>query len=139
MKNRYKVLIVDEDEEMLCTLKKRLEQEAYTVETTRSTVDALEKVKSDKYHIILIDTDMPDMNGIELLREIKGYDALAQVIMTARNSTMEKILSSLEHGANDYIPKPFDSEEHVLQVIDYSVRKLERWRESIIKLVKQPT
>jgi len=139
MKHKYKVLIVDKEEETLNTLKKLLEQETYTVETTRSAVEAFEKVKSDKYHIVLIDTDMPDMNGIELLKEIKSYDALTQIIMLAENSTIEKILSSLEYGANDYIQKPFESKEHVLQVIDYSVEKLERWRESIIQTVKQPT
>jgi len=136
MKYKYKVLIVDDEEEILCTLKKLLEQETYVVETTRSSVDAFEKIKSDKYHIVLIDTDMPEMNGIELLKEIKSYDALAQVIMMAGNSTMEKILSSLEYGANDYIQKPFTSMEHVMQVIDYSVQKLERWRQSIIQIVK---
>jgi len=136
MKYKYKVLIVDDEEEILCTLKKLLEQETYVVETTRSSVDAFEKIKSDKYHIVLINTDMPEMNGIELLKEIKSYDALAQVIMMAGNSTMEKILSSLEYGANDYIQKPFTSMEHVMQVIDYSVQKLERWRQSIIQIVK---
>jgi len=136
MKYRYKVLIVDEEEEILCTLKKLLEQETYAVETTRSAINAFEKVKSDKYHIVLIDIDMPEMNGIELLKEIKSYDALTQVIMMAGHSTMEKILSSLEYGANDYIMKPFKSVEHVIQVIDYSVQKLERWRESIIQIVK---
>jgi len=135
---KYKVLIVDKEEKVLCTLKKILEQETYIVETVQSTVDALEMVKSDKYHIVLIEIDMPDMNGIELLKEIKNYDALTQVIMMTEHSTMEKILSSLEYGANDYIPKPFNSIEHVMQVIDYSVQKLERWRESIIQIVKHP-
>lgn len=136
MKYKYKVLIVDEEEEILCTLKKLLEQETYAVETTRSAINAFEKVQSDKYHIVLIDIGMPEMNGIELLKEIKSYDALTQVIMMAGHSTMEKILSSLEYGANDYILKPFKSVEHVIQVIDYSVQKLERWRESIIQIVK---
>lgn len=138
MKQKYQVLIVDENEEISCALKKLLEQEAYAVEITRSAVDALKKVKSDKYHIVLIDTDMSEMNGIELLKEIKSYDALTQVIMTAGQSTIEKILSSLEYGANDYISKPFLSMEHIVRSVDDSVQKLERWRQSIIQLVKQP-
>ncbi len=138
MKHKYQVLIVNEDEEILCALKTLLEQETYTVETTRSAIDALKKVKSDKYHIVLIDTDMSEMNGIDLLKEMKSYDALTQVIMMAGQSTMEKILSSLEYGANDYIPKPFGDMEHIVRSIDDSVQKLERWRQSIIQLVKQP-
>lgn len=135
MKYKYKVLIVEEDEDIISTLTKLLEKETYTVEAIRSAGDALERIKSEKYHIVLIDTDMHEMSGIDLLKEIKSYDALAQVIMMSGNSTMENILSSLEYGANDYIRKPFKSEEHVMQVIDYSVQKLERWRESIIQLV----
>lgn len=135
MKHQYKVLIVDTEEETLCRLKGLLEQENYAVETAQNAANALDKVKSDKYHIVLIETDLPEMDGIELLKAIKSYDALTQVIMVARHSTMEKVLSSLEFGANDYIPKPFENMEFVLQVIDYSVQKLERWREAIIRLV----
>lgn len=139
MKSKYKVLITDNEEETLDTLKKLLEQEGFTVETTMSTVAAFEKVKEDKYHIVLINVDMPEMDGIKLLKEIKNYDALTQVIMMSRNSTMDKILSSLEYGANDYIMKPIDNKEHLLRVIDYSVQKLERWRKCIIRLVTKPT
>lgn len=135
MKHQYKVLIVDTEEETLCRLKGLLEQENYAVDTAQNAANALDKVKSDKYHIVLIETDLPEMDGIELLKAIKSYDALTQVIMVARHSTMEKVLSSLEFGANDYIPKPFENMEFVLQVIDYSVQKLERWREAIIRLV----
>ena len=135
MKYKYKILIVDDEEEVLDTLKKHLEQEKYKVETTISD-DALEKVKSDKYHIVLIDIVMPQMDGLELLREIKKYDPMTQIIMMTEGSTMDSILKSLEYGANDYIDKPLKSAEYVLNVIDYSVQKLERWREAIIQLVK---
>ncbi len=135
MKYKYKILIVDDEEEVLDTLKKHLEQEKYKVETTISD-DALEKVKSDKYHIVLIDIVMPQMDGLELLREIKKYDPMTQIIMMTDGSTMDSILKSLEYGANDYIYKPLKSAEYVLNVIDYSVQKLERWREAIIQLIK---
>lgn len=136
MKHKYKVLIADEDEEILSLLSKNLEQETYMVETTQSASYALEKIMKDKYHIILIDMDLSDMNGIELLKEIKAFDAMAQVIMMAGYSTMDKILNSLEHGANDYIQKPFSSMEHVIEVVNYSVEKLERWRKAIIEIIK---
>ena len=139
MKNKYKVLIVDVDEDVLIILKNLLEHETYEIEITRSAVEAVEKIKNDKYHIVLLNIDMPEINGLELLKDIKNYDALTQVIVTAEHSTMDKILSSLEYGANDYIMKPVDNVELVLQTVDYSVQKLERWRECIIQLVKQPT
>ncbi len=136
MKQKYKILIVDDEEGIVGTLKKHLKLDGYTVDTAQSAVEALEKVKKDKYHIVLTDIVMPEMDGIELLREIKSYDALTQVIMMTGYSTMDKTLSSLEFGANDYILKPFKSVEHVMQIIDYSIKKLERWRESITQMVK---
>ena len=129
-------MIVDYEEEIVQTLKKHLELEGYTIDTAQSTPEALEKVKNDKYHVVLTEIVMPEMDGIELLREIKLYDALTQVIMMTGHSTMERTLNSLELGANDYILKPFPSVEQVSTVIDYSVQKLERWREAIIQIVK---
>ncbi|HEY5583308.1 MAG TPA: response regulator [Ruminiclostridium sp.] len=135
MKYKYNILIVGDEEEVLDTLKKHLEQEKYKVETTISK-DAIEKFKSDKYHIVLIDIVMPQMDGFELLREIKKYDPMTQIIVMTECSTMDSILKSLEYGANEYIYNPINSAEYVLNVIDYSVQKLERWREAIIQLVK---
>jgi len=136
MKYKYKVLIADADEKILSTLKNHLEQQNYEVEVTQSAKNAFKKVKSDKYHIALIDIDLPEMSGIELLREIKSFDALIQVIMMAENSTMDKILNALEYGANDYIQKTLSDVEYITQIINYSVEKLERWRKSIIQIIK---
>jgi len=136
MKYKYKILIVDKEEEVLRTLRKHLDMEGYKVETIKSSVHAFEKIKNNKYHIVLINIEMPEMDGIGLLREIKKYDSMTQIIMMTEHSTMDKILSSLEYGANDYIYKPFKSDEHVMNIIDHSVQKLERWREVIIQIVK---
>lgn len=136
MKHKYKILIVDDEEDIVGTLKKHMKLDGYTVDTAQSAVEAFEKVKKDKYHVVLTDIVMPEMDGIELLREIKSYDALTQVIMMTGYSTMDKTLSSLEFGANDYILKPFKSVEQVMEIIDYSIKKLERWRESITQMVK---
>lgn len=135
MKYRYKVLIVNDHEEVLHILKKRIEQTGYTVESAKSTADAFEKVKNDKYHIVLIDSSIPHMDGVELLREIKKYDPMTQIIMMAEDSNMDTILSSLEYGANDYINRPLKNQEGIINVIDYSVQKLERWREAIQQIV----
>lgn len=136
MKQKYKVLIVDDEEGIGSTLKKHLELAGYMADYIQGAPEAFVKIKNDKYHIVLTDIVMPEMDGIELLKEIKRYDALTQVIMMTGYSTMDKTLSALEYGANDYILKPFKSVEFVLQIIDYSIQKLERWRESIVQIVK---
>lgn len=134
MKLKYKILIVNNNEEVLGTLEKVLQQEGYTVETSHNAITAFEKVKSDKYHIILVDLDIPEMDGIELLKGIKKYDPMSQIIMMTEYPTIDKILSSLEYGANDYINS--NSAESVIEVVNDSVQKLERWRGAIVQLVK---
>ncbi len=136
MNYKYKVLIIDHDEEVLSVIKKQLETDGFKVLTSQSTTEAYEKVKNNKYHIVLINIEMPQMDGIKLLKEIKKYDPMTQIIMLTEASTMEKILNSLEYGANDYIYKPLRSEEYVMNVIECSVQKLERWREAVMQLIK---
>jgi len=136
MTDKYKVLIVDDKEEILCFLKRLLENETSEFETTKSAVDAFEKVKSDKYHLVVIDIDNPEMDGIELLKMIKSYDALTQVVVMTEHSTMDKILSSLEYGANDYISEPLKNAESVIKAVACSFDKLERWRNAFVELFK---
>ena len=136
MKYKYNILIVDDEETIVLTLKKDLEQEGYLVYTSLCATDALEMVKNNKYHIVLTDIVMPQMDGLELLRQIKKYDPMTQVIMMTESSTMDKILNSLEYGANDYIVKPFKSTQDVVNVIECSLQKLERWREAFVQIVK---
>lgn len=135
MKEEYKILIIDDEEEILLALKKNLILEGYNVETCNDSVQALEMIKNNKFHIVITDIVMPNMNGIDLLKAAKSYDALTQVIMMTGYSTMEMTIQSLEFGANDYILKPFKSIEYIIEIIDYSIQKLERWRESIRGLV----
>lgn len=136
MKEKYNVLIVSDKEETLQAMKNRLEQETYEVDTIQGALDAYEKVKNYKYHIVLMDIDSTDMDGIELLKKIKSYDALTQVVIMTEHSTMDKILSSLEYGANDYIAKPTEHAEKVNMIIDYTIEKLDRWRASILEIVQ---
>lgn len=136
MKNKYRILIVDDEEDIVITLRKHLELEGYTVDSACGGLEALDKVKNDKYHLLLTDIVMPEMDGVELLKQVKRYDALTQVIMMTGYSTMDTTLNSLEHGANDYILKPFKNIEEVIKIVDASVEKLERWRESIVQIVQ---
>lgn len=136
MQDKYKVLVVNNDKELLDKLENETEEGLYSFEFVQTADLALQKVKSDKYHIVLIDTDIPDKSGIELLKEIKDYDSLTQIIITTKHSTMERILSSLEYGANDYITDPAFNFEDLKTLINISINKLERWRKSIVNIVK---
>ncbi|KZL92345.1 response regulator [Clostridium magnum] len=135
MKESYKILIVDDEEGVLTSLGKRLILEGYSVDTYSDSLNALEKFKEEKYHIAIIDIVMPNIDGIYLLKEIKAYDALTQVIMVTGQPTMNTTIQALELGANDYILKPFKSIDYVVEVVGFSVGKLERWKESMRNMI----
>ncbi len=135
MKQRYKVLIVENREEALGTFNKLLEGEGYQVENAQTAAEAFEKIQNDKFHIALINTVMADMDGLALLKKIKNYDPLTQVIMMSEGPSMDAILSALEYGANDYIYKPLNNQDYIIQVMNVSAQKLERWRHAIQQIV----
>ncbi|SDG69144.1 response regulator [Desulfosporosinus hippei] len=126
-----RVLIVDDEEEILIALAQLLRLDGYNVHTASSPITALEMIKGTKYHIILSDIVMPEMNGLELLTQIKEYDPLAQVIMMTGYSTMEITMLSLEKGASDYILKPFKEFKDVSKIVKLNEEKLKRWWESM--------
>jgi two-component system chemotaxis sensor kinase CheA len=128
----YSIMILDGETAISDHLQKSLALAGYhQVETYSELANALEMFQKKKYHIVLADITMPELDGTEFLKKIREYDPLTQVIIMTSHSTMDTILTCLELGANDYIVKPFKSDDYVLEVVDYSIKKLERWREAI--------
>ncbi|MDH7480259.1 MAG: response regulator [Syntrophomonadaceae bacterium] len=124
-----RLLLVDDEEELILTLERVLRLEGYSVDYTTSPNEALEIIKNKKYHIVVADIVMPEMDGIDLLAAIKEYDPLTQVIMMTGYSTMDKTVRCLEKGASDYLLKPFKDSGQVLEAIKLSEAKLRRWWE----------
>lgn len=136
MEDRYRILVISKEELLLQKVKELKGQDLPHIDVITKGMEAFDRIKSEKYHIILLDLDIPDTDGMELLRKIKGYDCLAQIITMTSHSTMEKIFSSLEYGANDYLVIPTVNQEEFLDRIKASMMKLERWRQFILQLVK---
>jgi len=124
---KFKVLIVDDEPDVVVAIEEFLRMEGYEVYSTTSPIEALEMIKKQKYHILLTDIVMPQMDGIELLTQVKQYDALTQVIMMTGYSTMDTTMRCLEAGANDYVLKPFKNLSQVAEFIKLSEDKLKRW------------
>ena len=93
-------------------------------------------VRKQKYHIALIDIMMPDMDGLDLLKELRGIDPMIQTVMMTAGVTMSKTMAALELGAVDFILKPFNKEE-VLLVTRLCVAKLKRWQGVILATYHQ--
>ncbi len=127
-KKNIRILILDDEENILSSLKRVIEARGYTVITKSRPEDAIEYIRNNIVHVALLDILMPNMDGITVLNIIKEISGLTQVIMMSAYSTVDRIVSSLESGANDFLLKPFNNIDELLGVIDLSVQKLERWK-----------
>lgn len=125
------ILVVDDEEGIRNSLSAYLKLEGYDVDTAAGGGEAIEKLKELKRNIILLDINMPVMDGLDTLKIIKSRDFSIQVIMMTAYSTFEKTMKSLEFGASDYILKPFDDLSEILRLVRLSEERLERWKRNM--------
>ncbi|ACN99613.1 CheY chemotaxis protein [Sulfurihydrogenibium azorense Az-Fu1] len=108
-----KILTVDDMATMRKIIKSLLTQLGYTnVDEAENGKEALAKLKQQKYDLVLLDWNMPEMDGITLLQEIKKDPDLKNipVIMVTAEAKKENVLQAIQTGANNYIVKPFTAE-----------------------------
>lgn len=106
-----KILVVDDEPDILFVIGKMLEREGHFVLKAESGERALEVLKDDRPDLILLDVMMPGLDGWETCREIKSKDAIAHipvVMLTAKTADEDKIKALEECGANWHISKPID-------------------------------
>ena len=105
-----KVLVVDDDINIVKLIKLYLEKEDYEVVTANNGREALEVYNREDPSIIVLDIMMPELDGNAVCREIRKTSNVPIIMLTAKGETFDKVLS-LELGADDYIVKPFDPKE----------------------------
>ena len=114
-----KILVVDDVPQNIRLLEMNLKAEGYIVISANNGQEALEKVATDKPDLILLDIMMPIMDGNEVCRQIRKNNNtrwIPIVMVTAFESGPEKIVQSLDNGADDFIKKPFDRYELLARV-----------------------
>lgn len=117
--SNYKILLVDDEEDILEFLSYNLEREGFQVTTALNGLEAIEKAKAELPHLILMDVMMPEMDGItavEHIRKIRGLDNTLIVFLTARAEEYSQI-AGFEAGADDYVTKPIKPKVLVKRVI----------------------
>ena len=102
-----KILVIEDQQQLLDSIKKSLEKEDYLVETVTDYYDALERVFIYNYDCILLDIMLPNGSGIKLLKELKKEGKSGNVIIISAKDSLEDKLKGLELGADDYLTKPF--------------------------------
>ena len=101
------ILLVDDDALMRRSLAFHLEQAGYHVRTAASAEDALQTVEQASLDLVILDINLPGMDGLDALREIKRRRDLPVIFLTARRRELDEVVG-LEMGADDYVTKPFD-------------------------------
>lgn len=106
-----RVLLVDDEEDIVEVIQDRLEAYGFTVTTARTGLEALKKLSVEKFDGIFLDVKMPEMGGIEALEEIRKTDKQIPVIIITASSTRDAAIEAIAKGANEYVLKPFAWEE----------------------------
>ncbi|WP_417372031.1 response regulator transcription factor [Gelidibacter japonicus] len=106
-----KLLIIEDEPEMLENMSQTLEREHYIVETASDYKTALQKIAVYDYDCILLDITLPDGNGLELLKALKLSGKDDGVIIVSAKDSLDDRLEGLNLGADDYLPKPFHMAE----------------------------
>ena len=133
-----KVLVVDDDANIVKLIKLYLEKEDYTVVTASNGIEAFDVYKRENPSIIVLDIMMPQLDGNGVCREIRKTSDVPIIMLTAKGETFDKVLS-LELGADDYIVKPFEPKELVARIkaiLRRSETKNEKSDDKIVQLDK---
>lgn len=105
-------ILIAEDEIDLCdSIAEGLQIDGYAVDTCYDGSDAYELIMTETYDLVVLDLNLPGMDGIDILTEVRSQNKEVKIlILSARDSVSNKVLG-LDKGANDYLGKPFDFEE----------------------------
>jgi len=106
---KWKILVVDDDPQIRKILERMLSGADYEVRTADDGYSALERIKEDPPHLVILDIMMPGMSGIEVCRAIRETHPASsiQVLMLSAKDSQSDRRRALEYGANDYVTKPF--------------------------------
>jgi DNA-binding response OmpR family regulator len=112
---RFTILITDDDERILSYLGARLRAAGYNILTATDCLQALEQIRSKELDLVILDLMMPQMDGLETLREMRAFSSAPVIFLTAKGGDEDKI-RGLRLGADDYLAKPFNPDELVARI-----------------------
>ena len=102
-----KILIVEDDLELLRTILKYFDSFGYLCEKAKTKKEASDKLNSHSYDCVILDINLPDGNGLDVIETLKKKDSTIGVLILSANDALDDKLIGLEEGADDYLTKPF--------------------------------
>ena len=110
-----RILVVDDEPQIRRVMRTTLVARGYMVSTARNSEEALEKVREERFDLVLLDINMPGIGGMEACRIIRSQSDIPIVILSIRNAEKEKV-EALDAGADDYVTKPFSMPELLARI-----------------------
>lgn len=141
-----KILIIDNDKSFVSGLKYNLEQDDHNIEVLTKGKELTDLIINKHFDLVLLDLELPDVNGLNICKNIRKQSSVPIIILTKKNEDMDKILA-LEYGADDFLVKPFnilelkarikaifrrmnyckvDTDTHIIEVNDFVINTLTR-------------
>lgn len=128
------ILHVDDDPAILRVVRKRLGDEGVSVISVSDSRQALETVQTTGVQVVLLDIDMPHLDGLEVLRRIKQFNGNIQVIMLTGLVRQMTAIEAMSNGAEYCIFKPVVDPRKLIDAVDLTFKKIELWRDSLHEL-----
>jgi diguanylate cyclase (GGDEF)-like protein len=123
-----KVLIVDDAPDTLEIIQKLLHYEGYDVAMASTGEEGVKKVEEEKPEVVLMDINLPGIDGTEALRRIRIINPLQCVIMLTAFATVDNAIRALKEGASDFVKKPFEN-EHLIHIVNQCLEKYKTLKE----------
>jgi len=114
-KNKFHILVVDDDDKIRSLIKEFLSEKGFIVSSAENSEKAKSKIEIFNFNLIILDVMMPGQSGYELTKELKESKNIPIILLTAKGE-VESRIHGLELGADDYLGKPFDPKELLLRV-----------------------
>jgi two-component system, OmpR family, KDP operon response regulator KdpE len=110
-----RILVVDDDPQIRRVMRVTLTGQAYEVDDVKDGEAALEKIREQRFDLVLLDMNMPGMGGLETCRDIRAASDIAIIMLTVRDSEADKV-QALDAGADDYVTKPYNAPELLARI-----------------------
>ena len=117
-----KILIIEDEYNLADAIASMLKSKKYNVEIRTNGSDGLDEALTDFYDLIILDVMLPEMNGFEVLKELKEEGIKSKVLMLTAKNTIDDKMQGFNNGADDYLTKPFHMEE-LLARVNVQLRK----------------
>src|SRR5262245_59174338 len=110
-----RILVVDDDPQIRRVMRVTLTGQGYEVDDAKTGEEAVERVRDERFDLVLLDMNMPGMDGIETCGLLREHSEIGIIMLTVRDTEADKV-SALDAGADDYVTKPFNSQELLARI-----------------------